>query len=271
MHEIVFRAKARLWLLKPLGGWDWGLNPYLFLRVVTGVILPMMFYGAQCWASVLCLSMRLVELDSVLAYAARMAFRLERTTSVEASLALNGIESVRYHILRILVYYLVQWCRKALVDSSSNPIHCRRVTPFKLGRSWFQRSVWGRTLSSTIPIHHQYIHRARDRALRAELSRRWTSSKTGRALKDGFRRFGEAWTMLDAARGSRSTTLIVARFLVGHCHIGTFCIPWDLDECVVCPWCGDAFTHDHFIWLCRGMSQEKRVLLRESAHTELVI
>ena len=31
-----------------------------------GVILFMMFYGAQCWASVLYLSMRLVEQDPVL-------------------------------------------------------------------------------------------------------------------------------------------------------------------------------------------------------------
>ena len=77
-------ATARLWLLRRLGGRDWGLDPYLFLRLVQGAVLPMMFYRAPCWASMLGSSMSLAALDSVLATAARMAFKLERNTSTEA-------------------------------------------------------------------------------------------------------------------------------------------------------------------------------------------
>ena len=99
IREATSRATAHLWLLRRLGGRDWGLDPYLFLRLVRGAVLPMMFYGAQCWASVLGSSTRLAALDSVLAMAARMAFRLERTTSTEASLALAGLEPSRCYIV----------------------------------------------------------------------------------------------------------------------------------------------------------------------------
>ena len=149
------RAKARLRLLRRLGGRDWGLDPYLFLRLVRGAVLPLMFFGAPCWASVVCSSTRLAELDSVLAMAARMAFRLERNTSVEASLALAGLEPPRSQIYRRLVRYLVRRRRTALVNfhgvesNSSNS----RVTPLELGCSWFQRSVQGKTLSTSLPFH----------------------------------------------------------------------------------------------------------------------
>lgn len=79
---VYFWPRALLWLLRRLGGWDWGLDPCLFLRPVRGVILPIVFYEAPCWASSLCSNTILEELDSVLASAARIAFRLERTWHV---------------------------------------------------------------------------------------------------------------------------------------------------------------------------------------------
>ena len=93
-------------------------------------------------------------------------------------------------------------------------------------------------------------------------SRRWSSSETGRALKEVFSRVSTAWTTLDAAEVSRSATLIAAWFLVGHCHIGAFYAAWDPDQWVVFPWCGDDLTHDHFIWSCSGLSQRRLPLLR---------
>ena len=59
-----------------------------------------------------------------------------------------------------------------------------------------------------------------------------------------------------------SATLIATRFLVGHRHIGARSVPWDQDEWVVCPRCGDDFTCDHFIWSCSRVSQERLALLR---------
>ena len=152
IREATSQATARIWLLRRLGGRNWGLDPYMFLRFVRGAVLPIMFYGAQCWASVLGSSMRLAALDSVLATAARMAFRLERTTSMEASLALAGLEPSRCHILRRLVHYLVRKHRTDLETFFGSQTHSSRVTPLELGATWFQRSVQWKTLLN--PLAH---------------------------------------------------------------------------------------------------------------------
>lgn len=113
---------ACLWLFQRLDGWDWELGPYLFLWLVRGVILPMMFYGAHVWHLLLCSSTRWVELDSVLACVARMAFRFESNTHVEPSLVLSRIELARYHILQLLVRYSIWRHREVLVFSYLDPI-----------------------------------------------------------------------------------------------------------------------------------------------------
>ena len=170
--------------------------------------------------------------------------------------------AARYHFLQFLVRYLVWRHKEALVTSSTDPIHCQRVSRLEWGRSWFQRSVCGRTLFDPIPVHRQLIHRAIDWTLWAEWSKRWSNSQTRRGLRGVFPRADEAWMTLDAVRGGWATTFIASRFLVRHCHIGIFCVLWDPDERVVCPWCGDDFTHHHFICLCRGTSQERLILLK---------
>ena len=108
-HQVMVvtaKARERLWLVRRLGGRAWGTHPHLFLALVQGVVLPLLFFGAPCWASVLRHSSRLSHVDAILAMAARMAYRLERTTSTEASLALAGILPARQQILRSLLCYL---------------------------------------------------------------------------------------------------------------------------------------------------------------------
>ena len=56
-------------------------------------MLPMLYYGTQCWALVLCPSTRLAALDAVAATAAQMAFPLEQRTFVDASLVVGGFAS----------------------------------------------------------------------------------------------------------------------------------------------------------------------------------
>ena len=146
--------------------------------------------------------------------------------------------------------------------SSSEPVHCRRVTSSEVGRSWFQRYVWERTLSDPVLVRRQLIYAGIDRALRAEWRRRWSRSETGRALREAFPRVGTVWTTLDVAKGSRLPTLIAARFLVGYCRVGAFSVLWDPDECVACPSCGDDFPRDHSVCSCSGLSWERVALLR---------
>ena len=91
----------------------------------------------------------------------------------------------------------------------------------------------------------------------------WTTSETRSALREVLPEVGEVWRTRDAESRSRIDLLWTTRFLMGHCHVGAFALPWDVDEWVACPWCGDDFTRDHFLWDCRGLSQEwQRLLLR---------
>ena len=221
-----------------------------------------MFYGAPCWASVLCSIVRLAELDSVLAYAAWMAFRLESTTSVEAALVLAGLEPSRCHILRLLTRYIVRRHRETLRDFFSGEMRGSRVTPLELGCTWFRRSVWGKTLLTPLARRRQTIYQGIDRALRAEWQRRWRESETGGALREALPRVGGAWMTRDTQRGSRVDPLMAARYLTGHCHIGAFDLSWYTEEWVACPWCGDEFSRDHMLWECRGLTEERHVLLR---------
>ena len=109
IREAVAKAKTRLWALKKGVGASWGLHSQLFLRLVRGVVIPSLFYGAPVWAAVLGVECRLDEIDGTLAQAARLAFSLERFTSVEASLALACIGPSRFHITRALVRYMYRY------------------------------------------------------------------------------------------------------------------------------------------------------------------
>ena len=262
--EATTRARARLWLLRRLGGRDWGLDPYMFLRLVRGAVLPMLYYGAQCWASVLCSSTKLAALDAVTATAARMAFRLERTTSVEASLVMAGLEPARQSVMRHLVRHLVRRYGEALRDDLASQASGRRATPLELGVTWFRRSVQGKFLADpSFPFRRRIIYEGIDRAIKAEWSRRWAASETGSALHEIVTTVGQAWMPRDASRGSRLDLLETARFITGHCHVGAFAVPWHVDEWAICPWCGDDFTREHILWECRGLSHERRAFLGE--------
>ena len=260
-HQVMVattRARERLWLVRRLGGRAWGLHPHLFLRIVQGVVFPLLFFGVPCWASVLCHSSRLSQVDAVLAMAARMAYRLERTTSVEASLALVGILPARQQILRRLLCYLWRHDREALTATGALvPMH--HTLASELGRVFFQRSVRGQTISPHPFTRRAIVLGGIDRALRKEWQRRWQTSTQGVALRAVLPRVGVQWRLEEAAGlGSTWDLTLVARFLTGHCHLGTFQPPWHEDEdWVECPFCDVAFTRIHLVWECRGVIDER--------------
>ena len=85
-----------------------------FLRMVRGAIIPTLFYGAPCWASVLCLSGCIAQLDGVLALASRLVFGLEWTMSGETCGAPACLFTARQYIMQNLVQYLWHQDRSAL-------------------------------------------------------------------------------------------------------------------------------------------------------------
>ena len=187
----------------------------------------------------------------------RMAYQLERTTSVEASLALAGILPVRQQILQCLLCYMWRHDREALTATGALvPMH--HTLASELGCIFFQRSVRGQTISSHPLTHRAIVLGGIDRALRKEWQRRWQTSTQGVALREVLPRVGVQWRLEEAAGlGSTWDLTLVARFLMGHCHLGTFQPPWHEDEdWVECPFCDVAFTHIHLVWECRGVIDE---------------
>ena len=43
--------------------------------------------------------------------------------------------------------------------------------------------------------------------------------------------------------------VLVACYMIGHCHLGPFVIPCE-DEREDCPVCGELYLKDHFIYDC---------------------
>ena len=249
VSEAIRKARARLWALHRGIGLGWGVHPLLFLRLVKGVIVPLLFYAAPCWAAVLGVETRLIELDRVMALASRMAFGLERSTSIEASLALGGLGPARTHITRALVRYLCRCQRTELYRSPSLYVHRSYVTPVELGKAWLRREV---LRSTAIDLEHtrwRVIRESIDVALVAEWQRRWRSANTGRTLFVLLDQAGEPWMPVDASFCGRMEMVLVARYMTGHCHLGPFAIPRE-DELEDCPLCGELYLEDHFIFDC---------------------
>ena len=261
VQELLVTARRRLWALRRCIGRSWGLDPYTFLFFVRRALIPQMFYGAACWASVLRVGTRLGQLDAVLASAARMAFRLERTTSSEAALALAGLPPARIHILRRLCRYMVRKDWGALADLAHDRLPPHHVSARELGWTWFQRSVVGRTLSIPFPRTRGVIRRAMERALMSEWQARWSTVEVGASLREALPTVGCVWRPEDAELGGRLDITYAARFLTGHCHLGSFSVPWDPTEWAPCPLCGEDFTREHLVWYCRGVTQERERLL----------
>ena len=53
----------------------------------------------------------------------------------------------------------------------------------------------------------------------------------------------------DASCCGRMEMVLVARSVMGHCHLGPFEIPRE-DELEDCPLCGEFYLEDHFIYDC---------------------
>ena len=70
-----------------------------------------------------------------------MAFGLERSPSIEASLAMGGLGPTRTHITRALGRYLCRCQYMELCYSPFLSIHRAYTTPVELGKAWLCREV----------------------------------------------------------------------------------------------------------------------------------
>ena len=252
IREAVTRVTSTLWSLRWSVGTDWGLQCQLFLRLVRGVALPSLFYGASCWASVVSVGARLEELDRVLATASRMAFSLERFTSTEGSLVWGRLSPARLHILRSLVCYLFRYRRAELIRDLPSSVHRFYATLVEIDRAWFRWAVLAHSSVDPLQSWPLLVLDHIDIALRAEWRQRWHAADTGRFLHDLFEDAGEAWMPEDIARCHRPELVQVTRFMTGHCHLGNSCLPQE-DHSEDCPLCGEPYSRVHFLTECEAL------------------
>ena len=100
-----------------------------------------------------------------------------------------------------------------------------------------------------------------DRALMLEWRSRWSTVEVGSSLREALPTVGDAWRPEDAERGGRLDITHAARFLTGHYHLGSFSASRDPDDWAPCPVCGEAYSREHLVWECRGLTQERERLL----------
>ena len=120
---------------------NWGMDAILFLRIVRGAIIPALFYGVECWASVLGIASRLAGLDRVLSMAGRMAYDLKSSTSTEAALILAKLMPSKLQIIRRLCRYMARGriAGRAPFEDSRQTWHY--IIPAEVGRRWLQKAA----------------------------------------------------------------------------------------------------------------------------------
>ena len=79
VRETTAGAKRLLWEMKKIVGERWGASPAVLLKLINQVVLRKLFFGAECWATVVRSERFLRSLDMVLGMGARMAFGLDRS------------------------------------------------------------------------------------------------------------------------------------------------------------------------------------------------
>ena len=70
MHETTASAKRLLWAMKHIVGSTWGVVPEVMLCPIRQVVLPKLFFGVECWSTVIGSERLLRSLDQVLGFCA---------------------------------------------------------------------------------------------------------------------------------------------------------------------------------------------------------
>ena len=85
------------------------------LTLVRQVLLPKLFFGVECWATVVRSDRFLHSLDLVLGQSARLALGLDRFCPTETALTVSNIMPARLQILKFLCKYMIRNCVDDLV------------------------------------------------------------------------------------------------------------------------------------------------------------
>ena len=258
IQEKTAKAMTRILLLRRAVRIHWGPSCHRFLQLVHGAVIPLLFYGAECWAGILRSAQLLGQLDRVLSYAGRLSMGLESTTSTDATLVLTNIFPASFQILQRLLRFMIRKHRATLSDSMVIPSRFY-VSPASIGISWFRR-LW----RHGCPGPAVRVRKRIDQGLRTAWQRIWSNSEQGMALRQIFPSIPYYWR--PPASLNRGQATMLDRFLTGHCHVGALPLPWhddhDFEECI----CGGDLSRHHLCFDCPRLAEIREPLLRAVSH-----
>ena len=108
IREAVAGAKRSMWAMRRVVGKRWVAAPSVMVHLLNQVVLPKLFYGAECWGMVLRSERMLCNIDRTMSTGARLALGLDRFAPSDAALAMAGIMPARLQILRRLCRYMIR-------------------------------------------------------------------------------------------------------------------------------------------------------------------
>ena len=82
-----------------------------------------------------------------------------------------------------------------------------------------------------------------------------------RQLFDVMRSVGDGWLPQDALEARQEDWTRVARFLIGHYHLGNWSPSKDMDIDERCPICSEAFSQEHLIRDSKRLETVRRATL----------
>ena len=262
IREAVAGAKRLLWSMRRIVGKRWGAAPGVFLRLIHQVVLTRLFYGAECWGTVIKSEQVLKMLDRVLGISARLAMGLNRFTPTDTALVVAGIMPARLQILRRICRFMIRNHRYDFVSYGQDQPRDTFLLPREVATSWFRRSVLHRgLLLDPPPVRPHLLLSALDRGLRQDWNSQWSSAPGVDDARVVFPVAGFSW-MSDSIRDRSAFTLLM-RFLVSDVYLGSLHLPQDDLYDVCCPICGMDLDRRHILEDCRGLIMERTLLFRD--------
>ena len=261
VRETTASAKRLLWSLKQIVGSTWGASPEVMLRLIQQVVLPKLFFGVECWSTVIRSERFLRSLDQVLSTSARMALGLDRFTATETALVVANIQPANLQILRRLCRFMIKNYRIDLVTPRQVDVPGTFLLPREIGTAWFHRIVLSRgLLANPPPSRPHLLTSAIDRGLLQEWNARWRAAPEVQDVRKIFPLAGSVNVSMRGRDRDKLTRFL--RFLVSDVYMGTLHLPRDDEFDTLCPLCGDDLTRLHLLCECKGLAMERQHFLQ---------
>ena len=268
VREATARALRLLWELRRIVGTRWGASPAVMLTLVRQVLLPKLFYGAECWATVVRSDPFLRSIDLVLGQCARLALGLDRFCPMETALTVANLMPARLQVMQCLCRYMLRHCIDDLIAARRVQVPRTFLLPTEIGHAWFWRSIQTKGLvSSPLSTRRREILPAIRQGLLNEWMTRWRAAPEVAAAQAAFPTVGRNY-FLPKPR-DRSTFSMFLRFLTSDVFLGTLHLPRDDWYDSMCPICGDELSRAHILMTCPGLVVERAVLTRQASMDQL--